>query len=151
MKITAEDIHNQQFKIKFRGFDIREVDFFLEVVATEFEELARQNMLFREKLSKLGAQADQLKEENHAEATEPAPDVKRQKEESKSIIDKARATAEEIIKGAGVEAEALKDEIEHLKKTRGRLVTSLESLLATNTELLESWKKETAEENNVAD
>ncbi|MBE9546099.1 MAG: DivIVA domain-containing protein [Proteobacteria bacterium] len=146
MKITAEDIHNQQFKIKFRGFDIREVDFFLEVVAAEFEELARQNVLLREKLSKSGALADQLKEKNTAEATETAPDVKRQKEESKSIIDKARATAEEIIKGAGVEAEALKDEIEHLKKTRSQLVTSLESLLATNTELLESWKKKTADE-----
>ena len=33
MKITPLDIQQQQFKTRFRGFDIREVDAFLEQMA----------------------------------------------------------------------------------------------------------------------
>ena len=39
MKMTPTEIEKQQFKIKFRGFDIREVDEFIENVAEEQPDL----------------------------------------------------------------------------------------------------------------
>lgn len=42
MKITPLDIQQQQFRVKFRGFDMVEVDNFLDVVANEYEELLRE-------------------------------------------------------------------------------------------------------------
>jgi len=36
MKTTPIDIQQQQFKVKFRGFDIHEVDSFLEQMADTF-------------------------------------------------------------------------------------------------------------------
>ena len=35
MKITPQDIIDREFKVKFRGFDMTEVDTFLEEVADE--------------------------------------------------------------------------------------------------------------------
>ena len=43
MKITPLDIQQQQFKTKFRGFDVREVDTFLEQMADAFEAMLREN------------------------------------------------------------------------------------------------------------
>ena len=37
MNLTPLDIQQQKFKTKFRGFDIREVDTFLEQLANAFE------------------------------------------------------------------------------------------------------------------
>jgi len=42
MKITPLDIQQQQFKTRFRGFDIREVDAFLEQIAETFEGLQKK-------------------------------------------------------------------------------------------------------------
>ena len=37
MKVTPLDINNQKFRTRFRGFDVREVDDFLQAVAGELE------------------------------------------------------------------------------------------------------------------
>ena len=39
MTLTPLDIQEQQFRVKFRGFDVAEVDTFLERVANAFEAL----------------------------------------------------------------------------------------------------------------
>ena len=39
MAITAEDIHNQSFSIDRKGYDVDEVDVFLEHVADEIDYL----------------------------------------------------------------------------------------------------------------
>jgi DivIVA domain-containing protein len=42
MAITAQDIHNQSFSIDRKGYDVDEVDVFLEFVATEIDNLNKQ-------------------------------------------------------------------------------------------------------------
>ncbi|MCP4716801.1 MAG: DivIVA domain-containing protein, partial [Deltaproteobacteria bacterium] len=37
--LSAVDILQQKFAVKFRGYDVQDVDSFLEVVAKEFERL----------------------------------------------------------------------------------------------------------------
>ena len=48
MKMTPLDIQQQQFKTRFRGFDVREVDTFLEQTAGAFEALQRENEEYQE-------------------------------------------------------------------------------------------------------
>ena len=52
-KITPTDIQQQQFKVKFRGFDIREVDGYLEETAAVFETLLDENEKLRGKTERL--------------------------------------------------------------------------------------------------
>jgi cell division initiation protein len=54
MRMTATEIRQQQFAMRlFRGFDPQEVDAFLEEMADDFEELARENALLKEQLAAL--------------------------------------------------------------------------------------------------
>ena len=53
MKFTPLDIQQQQFKIRFRGFDIREVDAFLEQLADDFESVKSNNISLQDEISRL--------------------------------------------------------------------------------------------------
>jgi cell division initiation protein len=50
MKITPQDIIDKEFKVKFRGFDMAEVDAFLGEVAENFFKLSEENTLLNEKI-----------------------------------------------------------------------------------------------------
>ena len=43
MEVTPLDIQQQKFKVRFRGFDVHEVDAFLEQVADTVAALQREN------------------------------------------------------------------------------------------------------------
>ena len=54
MRITPMDIRQQQFTVRmFRGFDVQEVDTFLEDVAQDYEALIKENALLKEQLQML--------------------------------------------------------------------------------------------------
>ena len=50
MKITPQDIIDREFRVKFRGFDMAEVDTFLEEVAEGLFKLNEENILLNEKI-----------------------------------------------------------------------------------------------------
>lgn len=50
MKITPQDIIEKEFRVKFRGFDMAEVDTFLEEVAENFLKLTEENIRLNEKV-----------------------------------------------------------------------------------------------------
>ena len=51
MRITPMDIRQQQFTVRmFRGFDVQEVDTFLEDLAADYEALLKENTLLKEHL-----------------------------------------------------------------------------------------------------
>jgi len=56
MKITPQDIIDREFRVKFRGFDMAEVDTFLEEVAESLFKLNEENILLNEKI--LGLQQE---------------------------------------------------------------------------------------------
>ena len=50
MKITPQDIIDKEFRVKFRGFDMAEVDSFLEEVAENLFKLTEENTVLNEKI-----------------------------------------------------------------------------------------------------
>ena len=53
MNITPLDIQQQKFKTRIRGFDVREVDAFLEQMANGFESLQRTHHNLQEEVRRL--------------------------------------------------------------------------------------------------
>ncbi|MEK6529510.1 MAG: DivIVA domain-containing protein, partial [candidate division NC10 bacterium] len=53
MRITPMDIRQQQFTVRFRGFDRQEVDAFLADVAADYEQLVKENALLKEQVAAL--------------------------------------------------------------------------------------------------
>lgn len=66
MRITPLDIQQKQFSSRFRGFDMEEVDSFLELIREEMEELLRENSNLREESRRC---EKQLKEYKNIETT----------------------------------------------------------------------------------
>ena len=50
MTITAQDIQSKQFHVRMRGFDVDEVDKFLEKIAEEFLIITLENKQILEKI-----------------------------------------------------------------------------------------------------
>ena len=53
VNLTPLDIQQQRFKTRFRGFDIQEVDLFLDQMADAFESLLKQNENLKEDFRRL--------------------------------------------------------------------------------------------------
>jgi cell division initiation protein len=68
MKMTPQDIIDKEFRTKFRGFDMAEVDTFLEEVAENFFKLIDENTSLNEKVLTL-----QEKMESRGSISAPAP------------------------------------------------------------------------------
>ena len=62
MNITPLDIKQKQFRLKFRGFDMSEVDSFLEDVTAEMETMMRENDQLRTENQALQASLSEFKE-----------------------------------------------------------------------------------------
>jgi cell division initiation protein len=148
MKITPLDIQQQQFKVRFRGFDIREVDTFLEKVADSAATLKSENKDLREELSRLKVDIQGYKEREET--------FKRAMLNSQKVLeqmkDNARKSAEIIIADAEVKAEKilnrshtrlsqLHEDIAELKRQRIQIEVQIRSILEAHSKILEVSKE----------
>lgn len=139
MNVTPLDINNQRFRTRFRGFDVREVDDFLQVVAGELELQLQENSRLREKAAELESRLEQLKDTVSAVKDETPPvDMEEMKA---SMLREAETAVEDILAARRMEADGLKMEIEHLEKTKEQLEAYFESFLRFNIDLLDTWEK----------
>lgn len=148
MKITPLDIQQQQFKVGFRGFDIREVDRFLEQVSNAFASLQGTSKKLQEEIRRL-----KLENQGYKEREET---FKRAMLNSQKVLeqmkDNARKSAEIIIADAEVKAEKilnrahnrlsqLHEDIAELKRQRVQIEVQIRSIIDAHTKLLEIGKE----------
>ena len=60
MRITPLDIQQKQFSSRLKGFDMEEVDSFLELIREEMEELLRENANLREETKRFEKQLKEI-------------------------------------------------------------------------------------------
>ncbi len=145
MKITPMDIQQQQFKLKFRGFDIHEVDAFLNLVAGEFEELIRENSRLKEELNKSEQELSVLKnqEESIKSALLSIQSITdnfklNARKEAELIIADSKLQAKKIIRDAQAEMEELTRQCTELRSQRMQIEASIRSVIQSHLNLLEA-------------
>jgi len=156
MKISPIDIQNKQFKVRFRGFDIREVDGFLEETANSVELLQIDN-------TKLAEHIKRLEKENQA-YSEREETLKNTLMHSQKIMEQmkenARNSADIIIADAEVKAEKilnkthnrlsqLHEDIAELKRQRMKIEIQIRSVLESHSRLLEMGTAEREEQDEA--
>lgn len=156
MLITSYDIRERQFSVKFRGFDIHEVDSFLEKMADSFSELENQNETLKAENRRL--QAENNKQPEHEEI------LKQMMENSQKVLEQmkinARQSAEMIVADAELKAgkmlnkahnrlAQLHEDIAELKRQRLQLEMQIRSILETHSRLLEMGQEEESFENDA--
>ncbi len=137
-QITPLDIHNQQFRVRFRGFDIREVDRFLDTVARQLEERIAENDRLKETVAALETRISELEQS--------AGDTQRREIEEleasrDALLGEAKKAAEEILEGSRREVESLRGEVERLEQMKRSLDEYFEYFLYFNEKVLQSWQK----------
>lgn len=128
------DIQQQGFSHSMRGYDVEEVDVFLEQVASEIEVLLHKNAELKSRLKnteeRLTSVEAQLEEKGKMDSAISAAFIAAQrsaeamKEDARVAGEKvyrdAEAKSREIVREALVEKQKALNEIDHLKKSRER-------------------------------
>lgn len=150
MKITPLDIRQKRFETSLRGFDRREVEAFLELVAGEFEEVVKENIALKEEQKRM-----QLKLETHQErertlqetmvtAQRISEDMKAaSKKEAEILLAEAEHQAEKIVQGAHQKLVQVIEDINELKRQRAQFESQVRSVIDAHQKLLETFQQPT--------
>jgi cell division initiation protein len=148
MKLTPLDIQQQQFKTKFRGFDIREVDSFLEQMAEAFETLQKGNQDLSEEIRRLSLEIQGYKkrEETFKRALLNSQKVLDQmkdnaRKSAELVIAEAEVKAEKILNKAHNRLAQLHEDIAELKRQRIQIEVRISSIIEEHSRLLEIGKE----------
>lgn len=147
MKITPLDIQQQQFRVRFRGFDMVEVDNFLDLLANEFEELLKDNNQLREEDRRKLARINEL-EAGEKELHDTLISAQRITEEMKNsaqkeaelIIEEAKLNAQKIIGNGQSQALQVENEINQLKRQRAQFEASFKANIEMHLKMIEKFE-----------
>ena len=145
MILTAQDIQSQQFHVRFRGFDVEEVDDFLEKIAAAFQAVSEENQKLKGRLEimeqDLATYQNQQKSFQSAiiAAQNVADGMKeKSREEADSIVAEAQEEAHLRREEANREIAELKGKIENLKSLREQARDDLRQQLKSYLHMLET-------------
>ena len=152
MRITPLDIQQKQFSSRLKGFDMEEVDSFLELIREEMEELLRENANLREETKRF---EKQLKDYKNIETTlkdtligtqQMVEDYKNTAQKDAELLRKeAELRAEEILRGAQDQVVKIHEDITDLKGIRRHFKEELKRLIESHLRMMEFDKEREAE------
>jgi len=159
MKLTPLDIRQKQFKTGFRGLDPKDVEAFLDLVASESEELAKENHFLKDELTRQSLKIDAYRErektlqETMVAATKVADDIQHQaKKQAEIVVAEAELQAEKIVQGAHQRLVQVVSEINELRRQRTQFESQVRSVIESHQKLLETFASQPAPrfEDNVS-
>ena len=144
MKLSPIDVRQQQFKLKFRGFDVEEVDSYLELIANELEELNRENETIKKDLKKMEQEIEGYKraEGDLRKAIASAQDFKKDaiekaNQEAQIIIKQSEIKAAEMLKSAEGKLFKLEKDIAELKAKKMQFEVQMRAVIENHLKLLD--------------
>ncbi|WP_019120682.1 DivIVA domain-containing protein [Brevibacillus massiliensis] len=157
MPLTPLDIHNKEFSTGFRGYNVDEVNEFLDQVIKDFELLTKEKKELEERIALLNERVEHYKsmEENLSKsilvAQETAEEVKANaRKESQLILKEAEKNADRIVNEALAKSRKVAIEIEDLKKRASVYRMRFRTLLEAQLEMLENGDWDDLEEANAS-
>lgn len=149
MKLSSLDIRKQQFSRIVRGYDRDEVDAFLEMVGTQWQEMVDELRRANEKITEMQVQLEHYHKVE--EALEEAITVARVSAEKKieiaekgaeAILEKAEARAISITIGAEEERLTVKRETARFSLHQKEMLTKFRAFLTSELEMLSFHERE---------
>lgn len=141
--LTPIDIDNKEFARQIKGYNIDEVDIFLDQISDDLEILMKEKMELEEKLEKLEKSVDQYKavettlQDTLLIAQKTAEDVKNvAKKEAEQIITSAQELAQKAIEEMELNLDKEKEKFDKVKQDQKVYKAKIESILISQLELL---------------
>lgn len=149
MKITPTDVKNQGFSKSFRGYDPAQVDAFLGLLASDLEELIKENSQIKAKLSQMESTVVDYKDMERTihevllSAQKSAEEVKKNAEkEVELLLREAQIKSERMLEETHAILSKLRKEIIELKDLKKIYILRLKYILDAQLQILESMEKE---------
>lgn len=155
MRLSAIDIKKQEFKKSMRGYDVSEVEAYLDTVGNTVENLFREIEMLKEQSAKLTEEKQELISEINVyrenEKTFQKAIVKSQ-DMAEDILDNAKKRAELIIKEAEFlsnktkvqaqgEFQNLRQELEDLKNRNESIIDDIKNYLVEKLNSIEEYQR----------
>lgn len=142
--LTPLDIQNQEFDVKFRGYNADEVDGFLDIVGADYEKLYKENADLKKQIKNLN---DRIAEYQELEkklqdsiilAQSAAENIKQNAtEKASNIIAEANNKAVEIVMNAEHELAGRNSELAAMKLEIGKYQANIKGICNGILEILE--------------
>ncbi|RPI18911.1 MAG: DivIVA domain-containing protein [Ignavibacteriae bacterium] len=155
MRLSAIDIKKQEFRKTFKGYDVNEVEAYLDTVANEVEKLFKEIEMHTDKIAQLESERDKLSHEidiyRENEKSFQKAIVKSQ-DMSEDIMENATKRAELIVKESEIIAQKvkmqakeeimnLKQELEELRMKNERIIDDIKNYLEEKLNSVEEYSK----------
>lgn len=121
--ITPLDIQNKEFKKSLRGYNVKDVEIFLDEIMEDYEKFYKENVELKDKINMLSDQIshyksmeETLKSTLIVAQTTSEDVVLAARQKSDTIIEDAEITAKKMIEQAREDVRNIKQEYEYLKK-----------------------------------
>lgn len=149
MKLSPLEIKKQEFARAFRGYDVEEVQAFLQMVSSQWETLLEENRRLEEQVRDYKNKIEHYEkvEEALQDALETARETAKEKVENaeqraENIIDEAEQKAEKIRDEAQTDRYSMRREVSKLKHRREEIVARLRAFLMSEMEMLAQYEDE---------
>ncbi|MFH0808892.1 MAG: DivIVA domain-containing protein [Pseudomonadota bacterium] len=149
MRITPLDIQKQQFRLSFRGFDVREVDAFLTAVAEEFKDLVSDNEAVKAEVARLEQQLAEYRRREKTlqdtlfSAQRMAETLKEEaRREAEILVSEARLRAEKSVTEGNQQLARLYEELNGLRRQYAQFEIQIRSAVETHLRLLDAGRQE---------
>ena len=147
MKISPLEVRQQRFKKVLRGYDRVEVETFLEMIATEIEELLTESRQLKDKTIELETQLRDYKnmektlQQTLMQAQEASgKSIENSRKEAELIVHEAQLKATQILDKARMDFAHMKEETTALKARKESILSRLKVLLSSEIDLIKALK-----------
>ena len=152
MRVTPLEIRQQQFPLRFRGLDPAEVDKFLELVASDMEELIRENARLREGLAKKDQELQHMQqgEDEIKKALATIQQIRedwigRAEKQAEQVMRESELKAKQLQSEAESKRESLQHDLQELTRQKQQLLSEIRHILEEHLRVLETLEEENGE------
>ena len=152
LMLTPLDIHNQEFKRSFRGYNEDEIDTFLDRVIKDYEQLYRDNVQLKEKANQMQDDIGRFKQmeatlhETLVIAQKTAEEVKvNAQKEAANIVAEAQLNAKKLMIEAAEKVHQQSVSYQDMQRQYDSFQTKMKTLLVTQLNLLDLTDQSTTD------
>jgi cell division initiation protein len=149
MKVTALEIRQQQFPLRFRGLDPGEVDKFLELVAGDMEDLVRENARLRDALARKDQELERMQqgEDELKKALMAIQEIRedwigRAEKQAEQVVLESTLKANQLQVDAERRLEVLQQDVQELRRQKHQLVSDIRRIVEEHLRALETIEAE---------
>jgi cell division initiation protein len=156
MKLSPILIKKQEFEKSMRGYNVEEVQAFLDKISTDVEDLLNENEQLQKEVERLTSELDEFhkieqklqdtilkSQETSAQAIESA------KKLSAVIIKEAEIKSSQIIQNAEDNANGIRNAVIGLREEKDLIIARLKAIVSSQAILLEGKVKDAGEEPKI--